>query len=69
MLKIKKRSAIALIASAVVSQSVFADKQFNDDVSYALGYFMGKYLTVMGEEHKMLPVTIMRKLSLALKML
>lgn len=52
MLKIKKRSAIALIASAVVSQSVFADKQFNDDVSYALGYFMGKYLTVMGEEHK-----------------
>lgn len=37
MLKIKKRSAIALIASAVVSRH-FADKQFNDDVSYALGY-------------------------------
>ncbi|MEE3608492.1 FKBP-type peptidyl-prolyl cis-trans isomerase [Avibacterium paragallinarum] len=46
MLKIQKYSLITLALSAVVSSTVFADqaadKKFNDEASYAVGYATGK---------------------------
>lgn len=52
MLKIKKLSVVALIASAVVSQAVVADKQFDDEASYAFGYLMGRQFKDLTKNHK-----------------
>ncbi|MBN6710179.1 FKBP-type peptidyl-prolyl cis-trans isomerase [Haemophilus haemoglobinophilus] len=52
MLKIKKLSVMALLTSAVVSQAVLADKQFDDEVSYTFGYLMGQQFKGISEDHK-----------------
>ncbi|PJG83223.1 FKBP-type peptidyl-prolyl cis-trans isomerase [Caviibacterium pharyngocola] len=57
MLKIQKLSVVALALSAVVSGGVFADqaadKKFNDDASYVIGYATGQqFLKGLIEDQK-----------------
>ncbi|QLB12141.1 FKBP-type peptidyl prolyl cis-trans isomerase /apo-metallochaperone SlyD [Bisgaardia hudsonensis] len=53
MLKIKKISTMALLISAVISQGVLADKKFDDEASYTLGYAAAKsFFQGVIAEHK-----------------